>query len=397
MGPTVVPSCEKQMKRNTIATLIVALAMALAIVVPVFAATSNPFAVVNNGEVAAPVVDTPAVEDLSEAPAVEDIGEAPAVKAPEYAPVTCPVPVQHVCTISKAFATHHVVDCECGEYSYFMHSDLVEEPVNDFFHKSTCACGYTYSENHSFATTYNATSHKEVCVDCGYAKPEEEHLWENDFWSHYHDVQCSKCGYLGEHHVGVSFENIDDTSCQASCRQCGIVEVVAHEFYDFECDNCHYEVRGYSYGIVEDIRKVEDGYRVRFLVNGNSHRITLENVPDFNEGDFVEIDHYGNVIFDITVMVDVGVVQNPESFSDYIYSNTILEDGELTFDDIVIDEIDFENDFIYIDFESGKRCMGLTYDYVVYDLMNGEMSELLEGYAYLSFSIKGRMYFICIW
>jgi hypothetical protein len=385
----------KNMKKNIFA-IVMALVMAIVMMVPVFATTTNPFATVNNGNMA--IVDTagtittdaPVVEDIGEAPAVEDIGEAPAVETPIDDGV-------HVCPITKANEHRHIVDCdECGNYEYVRHEELEASVTNAFFHSYECVCGYGCSETHNFATTYNATSHQEVCVDCGYAKTAEPHVWENDFWSQYHDIQCSECGFIAEHHVGVSFETIDNTSCQASCRQCGIVESVAHNFYDFECDNCHYEVRGYSYGIVEDIREMDDGYRVRFLVNGNSHRITVENAPDFNEGDFVEIDHYGNTIFGISVMISGDVVDAPEAFPFYIQSDMIKEKAETFFDAILVDSLEFREDKTIIQYETGK-IIHIDNNYIVYNLVNGEMFELSENYAYLSFVKNGTRYFIAIW
>jgi len=312
--------------------------------------------------------------------------------------------VIHVCEIECANESYHRYSCEeCDNYSRVYHSNETMNTLvrNEWFHVRECAdCGYNYSEAHIFATAYTTVGHYDVCIDCGYTTDLVEHIMVDDIWSSYHDIWCEYCGYTAEHHVGTNYTCIDASNCQATCS-CGIVAEIPHDWDGFVCDGCRYAMSGDTYAVVGRISKNEDGdYRVRFIGNDGTHRINMQDINGFKEGDFVKISHYGNDIFSVTVMVDANIINDEENFHNYI-SDEIAESSEnLVFDDVLIKELQYDpenpNRITGISFESDTRFMGFN-DYIVFDLIEGEIGELEEDFAYVTFTANETTYFICFW
>lgn len=373
-----------------ILTIAIVIAIALTSTLAVFATTSDNTTPSANSETTTDVT-VPTTEIINDNTVVEvtnDISENNEITT-------------HVCKINRANEDYHRYSCEeCDNFSYVFHNEETMSLLvkNAFFHTWECTdCGYSYTEEHNFATAYNSVEHTEVCVDCGYETVPEAHVMVNYFYGDYHDIQCDFCGYMAEHHVGAKYETVDSINCEATCR-CGIVETLEHDWDGFICDNCDYTMSGDTYAVVSRVTKNEDGYRVRFTDISGTHRIDMWDISELKEGDFVKISHYGNDIFDITVLVDGDIITDEENFYDYILSDEVNEmTRELTFEDLVIEEFEYSEDHLRVNFESTRSTWFFNDNFIVYDLMEGEISELQEGYAYLTLYVDDTAYFICFW
>jgi hypothetical protein len=283
---------------------------------------------------------------------------------------------EHVCNIAKANATRHIVDCDvCGAYERVNHDELEATPKNGFFHSYECVCGYATTAAHEFDTSFDQNGHKKVCVDCGYHAPAESHVLVSYFDSNYHYIECEDCNYVAEQHVGVNWEHVDEYTCEATCSDCGTSELVEHDWNGFICSNCSYELNGLTGAIVGDIREREDGtYRVRFERNENRHYVTLDEVT-FEEGDYVVVDHYGNVIFNVTVMVEHEVCDYPEHLPVYVAESVLCTMEYEGYDSNTVTGIAYNDDIVMIVL-ADNSILCVNDNVVVYDFVSGDVVDI---------------------
>ena len=333
------------------------------------------------------------------------------VKVPEVESITeVPETETHVCEISRANERYHRFNCdECENYSRVDHDENTMTAIakNEWFHTRECKdCGYEYAEQHNTRVAHNPDGHYDVCIECGYTAEVEDHVMENYFHSYYHDIECESCRYHSERHVGVKYTPFDANGCEATCKECGVTEYVPHEWDGFECEHCGYEAGLFTIAVIAgtDYYRNEDAYRlcelellvndVYVYVNVDANKFQSWNC---DEGDLVLIFHQGNDIYDISQLVDGDVVDDPENFTQYAYEDLIPNVDELAFEDIVIDDIYYYDDEVFITFESG-RVADVTTSYVVYDLRDATMYDIYEGNAVLTYCPFGTMtYFVVIW
>lgn len=318
--------------------------------------------------------------------------------------IECGYVAPHKCAISRATENYHRFDCEeCENYTRVNHDEdtMDVRNKNEYFHVWECNdCGYEYAEQHNFDTAFNATSHSEVCVDCGYVAYTEPHNMENAFFSHYHTLECAECVYVSEQHIGVKYTAVDATGCRATCS-CGVVEVVSHDWDGFACENCNYVMSGPTYGIVLSISQTdEEEFRVRFMVNGERHTVELYSLPDFDEGDFVRVSHVGNDIWDVTILIDGNIAYAEENYSIYLseeVANNSLMQIHTSFESLVIETLEYDGEVYHITFEDEGTMDLLASSCIIYDVMDVGMGELTEDYAYIFFATEAAVYCICFW
>ena len=319
----------------------------------------------------------------------------------------------HICEIDRATESYHRYSCEeCDNHSRVYHSEETMTVLvkNEYFHTFECDdCGYEYAARHTLKTAYNATSHYKVCADCGYKSAEESHNIVNNFAGNYHYVECDDCLYTAERHIRVTYTTFDAISCQATCSECGITEVIAHEWNGFECENCGYKLGLFSFAVVADIEyNYDEGedryYTIEFVVNDDYVWVDVDYVDfhswAFNEGDFVQIFHSGNNIYDIAILVDGDVVDEPANFVQYVQETLILAGmpEDMSFEDIIIDEIYSEGDNTIINFVSERIELEITTPYVVYDLRDSSAYDIYEGDAILTYCPLGTItYIVVLW
>ena len=330
------------------------------------------------------------------------------VKVPEA--IELPEADVHVCKISRATESYHRYSCdECENYSRVNHDEttMTLRENGAWFHVWACEdCGYEYAEKHNTRVSHNPTSHYDVCIDCGYKAEAENHTMVNSFWSYYHGIECADCRYEAERHIGVTYTPYDTSSCMATCKECNVTEVIPHDWDGFECVNCGYKAGLFNVGVIvtAEYVKTEDSEflcELELLVNDVYIYVDV-NAYEFqnwncNEGDLVLIFHQGNEVYDISQLVDVDVVDDPKNFLLYAYEDLIPNVDELTFGGIVIDEIEYYDDEVFITFESG-RAVSIDTPYVVYDLRDSTSYYLSVGDAVLTYCPFGTMtYVVVIW
>jgi hypothetical protein len=309
---------------------------------------------------------------------------------------------EHVCTISRANERYHRFDCdECENYARVNHTEETMTVRNngEFFHIWDCEdCGYEYAEKHNYRYAYNADAHYEVCVDCGHKSTATAHTMANYFHGWYHEIECDECPATAERHIGVTYTTIDATSCQATCDECGVSEIIPHEWDGFECVNCGFKVGMFTTALVVSLEKDEDGYYLELLTQEYVYIEVSYIERDFNEGDFVQIFHDGNNIYDIAVIVDGQISYESENFGQYVDSDILAnlpEDTKLQ--DLVIREVEYEDDMTIITFES-DRMLVVTTPYVVYDMRDSTLYDLYEGNAILEYTLMdGTTVFLVFW
>jgi hypothetical protein len=237
---------------------------------------------------------------------------------------------------------------------------------------NSCNCGYSYTAEHDFDTAFNSNVHYDVCVDCGYRSADTTHEMVNYFDGNYHYLECEYCCYTAEQHIGVKYEAVDSDNCAATCSDCGSTETVEHDWDGFICENCNFRLVGLIKAIVGSIREREDGYRVRFENGENYHYITLTEV-NFEEGDFVVIETYGNIIWNITVMLEYDVCDNPENLPIYAAESVLNTMEYINYDTNTVVDIDYKDDGTAIIELADTSILFVPESVIVYDFVNGEI------------------------
>ena len=313
--------------------------------------------------------------------------------------------VAHKCPIVRATEGYHRFECdECENYTRVNHDEtsMSINAKNEFFHSYECAdCGYAYTARHDFRTGHDENlGHYEKCVDCGYKTATVAHVMTDDFFSHCHDIECEECNYNVARHIGVNYTPVDQYTCLATCSECDASAYVDHEWSSFVCDNCGYKLDGYTVGMITDIKYFADEYDIYLLTaTGREEVVTMSDwrMWDVEEGDVIRIDHYGNTIWGIDVLVDCDVLDDVDNFENYVSPYISEKDAGLVFDDLLAYRIEYYDEGIDISFNEALRIMSINTDYVVFDIMEGDICDLEEDCAYLTYFTEEMAYFICIW
>lgn len=316
---------------------------------------------------------------------------------------------KHVCAIEYAKESYHRYSCdECENYSLVYHNEYTMSLTakNEWFHTWGCEdCGYEYAEKHTFRTAYTSEGHYDTCTECGYATDIEKHFLINDFHGFYHDINCNSCHYKAKRHIGVTYTLFDANYCEATCKKCGTTEYVPHEWDGLECDNCGYKLGYFTFGVIAEVNYCHERYcTVKLLANNEYFYINVDSY-DFktwncDEGDFVQIFHIGNDIYDIALLIDGNVTDDIENFSQYVYEDFIFTGmpEDLTFNDILINAIDFSDVGTSLTFDSERAAIDITTPYVVYDMRNCRVGELCVGDAILTYCPFGTTtYVVILW
>lgn len=305
----------------------------------------------------------------------------------------------HTCNIARANEDYHSIDCYCGNYVKVKHNKETMEATfkNDFFHVRACECGYEYAETHNFKTGYNETAHYKVCLDCGYKRSMENHFLESTFSDIYHDIECDSCRYASERHIGVKYTVIDATSCQATCKECGTSEVLPHEWDGFECYNCGYEKGMFSCGIVVDIYRNTEDYTLELIINDEWIEIDVHTIHnwDFAIGDFVQIFHQGNNIFDIVWLVDGSILNDPEHSELYLDAEVTTCMNYTGIQSNTVEEVSYNEDKLIITFEDGRTLEFVNY--IIYDFEEADIVDvdfIEEGERLAWYTMDGTTFYI---